>query len=184
MRRVRREGVVAGHDVLIAHTDTVGWFHASNAYLRYLCDWMREGVLIIPMDEDKPLTLLSFFTQAVILPPGGEPVRVEDIWQVGAVGREYADAPAVGGKDRRGLRQACVRPDFGPSADRLHRRSQAPRISSAFCGSNARRKVRERQRRHRPDAARALAARDRYSRAAAQLIDIGIQAAYHVASPA
>ena len=35
----------------------VGWFHTSNAYLRYIIDWMREGVLIIPSDIDKPLVL-------------------------------------------------------------------------------------------------------------------------------
>ena len=93
LRRLRREAVLAGHDVVVVHTGMVGWFHASNAYLRYLCDWMREGVLIIPTDTDKPLTLLSFFTQSVILPPGGEPMLVEDIWQIGAIGREYADRP-------------------------------------------------------------------------------------------
>ena len=71
----------------------MGWFHTSNAYLRYVCDWMREGVLIIPTDSDKPLTLLSFYTQSVILPPGGEPVLVERILQIGAIGREYADIP-------------------------------------------------------------------------------------------
>ena len=74
VRRIRREAVVAGHDALIVHTDMVGWFHTSNAYLRYVCDWMREGVLIIPTDSDKEMVLLSFFTQSVILPPGGEPV--------------------------------------------------------------------------------------------------------------
>ena len=68
-------GRVAGHDALVVHTDMVGWFHTSNAYLRYICDWMREGVLIIPTDSDKAMVLLSFFTQSVILPPGGEPVR-------------------------------------------------------------------------------------------------------------
>ena len=81
----------------------VGWFHTSNAYLRYVCDWMREGVLIIPTDSDKELVLLSFFTQSVILPPGGEPVGVEQIWQIGAIGREYADRPGSSiGQDRRG----------------------------------------------------------------------------------
>jgi hypothetical protein len=34
LRKVRRECVVAGHDVLIVHTDMIGWFHTSNAYLR------------------------------------------------------------------------------------------------------------------------------------------------------
>ena len=54
---------------------------------------MREGVLIVPTDSDKPLTLLSFFTQSVLLPPGGEPLLVDEIWQIGPIGREYADRP-------------------------------------------------------------------------------------------
>ena len=37
VRRIRREAVVAGHDALIVHTGTVGWFHTSNPYLRYIC---------------------------------------------------------------------------------------------------------------------------------------------------
>ena len=93
LRRIRREAVLAGHDALLVHTNMVGWFHTSNAYLRYVCDWMREGLLIIPTDADKELVLLSFFTQSVILPPGGEPMLVGDIWQIGAIGREYADRP-------------------------------------------------------------------------------------------
>ena len=43
VRRIRREAVLAGHDALIVHTGTVGWFHTSNPYLRYICDWMRRG---------------------------------------------------------------------------------------------------------------------------------------------
>lgn len=74
MRKLKREAVSAGLDAVVVYCDTVGWFHAAHAYLRYLCDWMREGVLIIPLDEGKRPVLLSFFTQSVILPPGGEPV--------------------------------------------------------------------------------------------------------------
>ena len=100
--------MLAGHDALVVHTDMVGWFHTSNAYLRYVCDWMREGVLIIPTDSDKAMVLLSFFTQSVILPPGGEPVGVEEIWQIGAIGREYADRPGSStGQDRRGRQRTC-----------------------------------------------------------------------------
>ena len=65
LRRIRREAVEAGHDAVVAHADMIGWFHTSNAYLRYICDWMREGVLIIPTDSDKELILFSFFTQSV-----------------------------------------------------------------------------------------------------------------------
>ena len=124
VRRIRREAVVAGHDALIVHTDMVGWFHTSNAYLRYVCDWMREGVLIIPTDSDKEMVLLSFFTQSVILPPGGEPVLVEEIWQIGAIGREYADRPG----DPRSSRpprpcRAARRTGPGQRPDRPPRRS-------------------------------------------------------------
>lgn len=98
MRKLKREAVAAGHDAVVVHCDTVGWFHAAHPYLRYLCDWMREGVLVIPMDEGRAPTLLSFFTQSVILPPAGEPVGVERILQVGAIGREYADIPGDSGQ--------------------------------------------------------------------------------------
>jgi hypothetical protein len=30
LRRIRRQAVEAGHDALIVHTGSVGWFHASN----------------------------------------------------------------------------------------------------------------------------------------------------------
>ncbi|WP_201742312.1 hypothetical protein [Mangrovicoccus ximenensis] len=97
MRKLKREAVSAGHDAIVVHCDSVGWFHAAHAYLRYLCDWMREGVLVIPMDEDKEPVLLSFFTRSVILPPGGDPVGINRILQIGAVGREYADIPGDSG---------------------------------------------------------------------------------------
>ena len=109
MRRIRREAVSAGHDALIVHTDTVGWFHTSNAYLRYVCDWMREGVLIIPTDSDKELVLLSFFTQSVILPPGGEPVGVErDLAGRRDRARICRPSRLVDGQDRRG---GCEHPE-------------------------------------------------------------------------
>ena len=90
LRRIRREAVVAGHDALVIHTDMVGWFHTSNAYLRYVCDWMREGVLIIPTDADKDADA------ALVLHPVGHPAAGRragagrQIWQIGAIGREYA----------------------------------------------------------------------------------------------
>jgi Xaa-Pro aminopeptidase len=184
LRRVRRECVVAGHDVLIVHTDMIGWFHTSNAYLRYLCDWMREGVLIVPMDEDRPLTLLSFFTQAVILPPAGEPVLVEDIWQIGAIGREYADRP---GCSMAKTAEACAglvtdlisaRPQICCMGDRKSEdffdllRDLIP--GAKFVGDGG---IVDRMQR-----VRSPREVDMF-RAASQLIDIGIQAAYHVAKP-
>lgn len=181
LRRIRREAVVAGHDALVLHTDMVGWFHTSNAYLRYACDWMREGVLIIPTDSDAPLTLLSFFTQSVILPPGGEPLLVERILQIGAIGREYADIP--GSSEQKTVEAAAAiliesglaRGSIGLIGDRCSAgffaglRTLLPR--AAFAGENG---IIDRMQRVRTPAEISL------FRTAAQLIDIGIQAAYHV----
>lgn len=96
LRRIRREAVVAGHDALLIHADSIGWFHASNCYLRYVCDWMREGLLIVPTDEDKPIVLLTVFSSSVMLPPPGEPMLVDEIWQIAPWGREYLDRPGSG----------------------------------------------------------------------------------------
>lgn len=184
LRRIRREAVVAGHDALIVHTDMVGWFHTSNAYLRYVCDWMREGVLIIPTDSDKPLTLVSFFTQSVILPPGGEPVLVEDIWQVGAIGREYADRPGSSTTltaeavaklvDKLGLCKGQI----GLLGDRTSRDfwgdlgEAMPKAKFIFDNGIIDRMQKIRSPRE-----------VEMFRAAAQLISIGTQAAYHVTRP-
>lgn len=184
LRRIRREAVVAGHDALVVHTDMVGWFHTSNAYLRYICDWMREGVLIIPSDAQAPLVLLSFFTQAVILPPGGEPVLVDEIWQIGAIGREYADRP---GSSVVATARACAerlardlpaRPQIGCLGDRT---------SSEFWGLLAEmlpgaklvpeNGIVDRMQKIRSPREIAM------FRAAGQLVDIGTQAAYHVTRP-
>lgn len=184
LRRIRREAVIAGHDALVIHTDMVGWFHTSNAYLRYVCDWMREGVLIIPTDSDKPLTLISFFTQSVILPPGGEPVLVDDIWQVGAIGREYADRPGSSTTltaeatakllDKLGLAKGQI----GLLGDRTSRDfwddlgEAMP--SAKFVKDNG---IIDRMQKIRSPREVEM------FRAAAQLISIGTQAAYHVTQP-
>lgn len=181
LRRIRREAVIAGHDALVIHTDMVGWFHTSNAYLRYVCDWMREGVLIIPTDSDKPLTLVSFFTQSVILPPGGEPVLVEDIWQVGAIGREYADRPGSSttltaeatahlldklglSKSQIGLLGDRTSRDFWSDLDEAMPKAKFVRDNAIIDRMQKIRSPREVE----------------MFRAAAQLISIGTQAAYHV----
>ncbi|HWU16789.1 MAG TPA: Xaa-Pro peptidase family protein [Devosia sp.] len=184
LRRIRREAVLAGHDALVIHTDMVGWFHTSNAYLRYVCDWMREGVLIIPTDSDKPITLLSFFTQAVILPPGGEPMLVEDIWQIGAIGREYADRPgssvALTAEHCANLlvKLGLSKGQIGRLGDRTslefwHYLDQAL-PSAKFIGDNA---IIDRMQKLRSPREIEM------FRAAAQLISIGTQAAYHVTRP-
>lgn len=184
LRRIRREAVVAGHDALVIHTDMVGWFHTSNAYLRYACDWMREGVLIIPTDSDKPLTLLSFFTQSVILPPGGEPLLVERILQIGAIGREYADIP--GSSEGKTVEAAAAlladsgfaRGSIGLIGDRcsagFHAGLKTLLPAARFVPENG---IIDRMQRVRTPAEIAI------YRTAAQLIDIGTQAAYHVTRP-
>jgi Xaa-Pro aminopeptidase len=184
LRRIRREAVLAGHDALVIHTDMVGWFHTSNAYLRYVCDWMREGVLIIPTDSDKPITLLSFFTQAVILPPGGEPMLVEDIWQIGAIGREYADRP---GSSVALTAEHCAnllgklgfsKGQIGRLGDRTSlefwRYLEQGMPSAKFVADNA---IIDRMQKLRSPREVEM------FRAAAQLISIGTQAAYHVTRP-
>jgi len=184
LRKIRRQAVEAGHDALIVHAGSVGWFHASNPYLRYICDWMREGVLIIPTDNNKPLTLLSFFTQSVLLPPAGEPLLVEDIWQIGPIGREYADRPGdavvkTAEKCAAILRQlGLARAQIGKIGDRTSLtfwaslEIQLP--GSQWIADNA---ILDRLQKVR--SAREI----EMFRAAAQLISIGTQAAYHVAKP-
>lgn len=184
LRRLRREAVVAGHDALVVHTDMVGWFHTSNAYLRYVCDWMREGVLIVPTDEDKPLTLLSFFTQAVILPPGGEPLLVDRILQVGAIGREYADIPGSSlAKTVEAAVAELVALGLGRgSVGLIGDRTSAPLFAGLAeempkaCFAREEQMIDRMQRIHSP-------AEVALQRTAAQLIDIGVQAAYHVIRP-
>jgi Xaa-Pro aminopeptidase len=184
LRRIRREAVVAGHDAIVVHTDMVGWFHTSNAYLRYICDWMREGVLIIPTDSDKGLILLSFFTQSVILPPGGEPMLIDQLWQIGAIGREYADRP---GSSTAKTADACAKMlgDLGLSAGQIGRLGD--RTSSEFYGYLSELMPRAKfvadngiiDRMQKIRSPREI----EMFRAAAQLISIGTQAAYHVARP-
>jgi Xaa-Pro aminopeptidase len=184
LRRIRRQAVEAGHDALIVHTGSVGWFHASNHYLRYICDWMREGVLIIPTDSDKPLTLLSFFTQSVLLPPGGEPVLVEDIWQIGPIGREYADRP---GDSVVKTAEKCAellvgmglaKAQIGRIGDRTSLTFSAAldelMPKTKFVADNA---ILDRMQKVRSPREITM------FRAAAQLISIATQAAYHVAKP-
>ena len=93
LRRIRRDATVAGHDAVLVHSSLVGWYHTSNPYLRYICDWAREGVLIIPTDDAIAPQILSFWTESVLLPPCGEPLLVEQIWQVAPWGRESLDRP-------------------------------------------------------------------------------------------
>jgi len=184
LRRIRREAVVAGHDVTLVHADGIGWYHVSNSYLRYICDWAREGVLVIPTDDDKPLTMFSFFSSSVVLPPAGEPLLVEDIWQIGTWGRETYNRPgrtvdkvvaavAAHLKDRGfAAAQIGTMGDASSAKYWAGLKAELPKAHmAAFDG------VLERMQRVRSPAEQALV------RAAAQLADIGIQAAYHVTKP-
>ena len=93
IERVRREATVAGHDALLVHANGAPRYTTTNNYIRYACNWEREGLLIIPTDADRGLHLLSFFNDAAIMPPAGEAVGVEAIWQVSPLGREYSGRP-------------------------------------------------------------------------------------------
>ncbi|SDF87810.1 M24 family metallopeptidase [Alloyangia pacifica] len=182
MRKLKREAVSAGLDAVVVHCDSVGWFHAAHAYLRYLCDWMREGVLIVPMDEDKEPVLLSFFTQSVILPPGGEPVGVDRILQIGAVGREYADIPGDSGAKTMqalvGILGELKADNIGFIGDKRSAAFRAALVAempkAKFSDQHG---ILERMQRNRTPAEIAQ------FRTAAQLISIATQAAYHVARP-
>lgn len=184
LRRIRRQAVEAGHDAIVVHAGSVGWFHASNAYLRYICDWMREGVLIIPTDADKALVLLSFFTQSVLLPPGGEPVLVDEIWQIGPIGREYADRPGDS-VVKTAEKCADILGNLGLTKGQIGRIGDRTSLTfwsaldelmpqAKFVADNP---ILDRMQKVRSPREVAL------FRAAAQLVSVGTQAAYHVTKP-
>lgn len=180
LRRIRREATVAGHDVVLAHTDSIGSYRTSNSYLRYVCDWTREGILVIPTD-DRPLTLFSFFSSSVLLPPAGEPLLVEDIWQVGTWGRETYNRPGRA-VDRvveavaahlEGTGLSCCQVGlFGDATSGPYWEGLKARLSRCRLVPDA--GIIERMQRRRSKREQALI------RAAAQLADIGVQAAHHV----
>ncbi|MDF3153884.1 Xaa-Pro peptidase family protein [Mesorhizobium sp. XAP10] len=184
LRRIRRAAVVGEYDALIVHTDDVGWYHTSNSYLRYICDWSREGLLIIPTDIDKGLQLVSFFSDSVVLPPAGEPLLVDKIWQVGCWGREYADRPGVPiQKAVTSVRDILAK--MGLDSGRIgligdHTSAPYWAKLGAACPDvefSAENGIVDRMQRVRSPREIEL------FRAAGQLIDIGIQAAYHVIRP-
>lgn len=184
LRRIRREAVVAGHDVILIHADSIGSYRVSNSYLRYVCDWVREGVLVIPTDDDKPLTLFSIFSSSVILPPAGEPVLVEDIWQVGTWGRETYNRPgktvdrvveAVASfLEREGFASAQIGliGDATSTGYWSGLGKRLPKTSHVPCAA-----IIDRMQKIRSPREQAVV------RAAAQLASIGIEAAYHVTRP-
>lgn len=184
LRRIRREATVAGHDLLLVHADTIGWYHTSNSCLRYICDWAREGVLVIPTDDHLPLTLFSFFSSSVLLPPAGEPLLVEDIWQVGTWGRETYNRPGRT-TDRVAEAVAQFLTKQGLSASQIGVIGDATskpywdglKSRLGRCAFHNAEAIIDRMQRVRSPNEQAIV------RAAAQLASIGIEAACHVTRP-
>jgi len=184
LRRLRREAVVGGYDAILLHTDIIGWYHTSNSYLRYLCDWAREGLLVVPTDSDKPPVMLTFFGSSVLLPPFGEPLLVDEIWQVAPWSREYLDRPGntavktaqatAGVLERFGLASGSFAVIGDRTSTPYWAALQKILPNAAIAHENG---MLDRVQRVRSPGEQALI------RAAAQLIDIGIQAAYHVTKP-
>lgn len=184
LRRIRRAAIEAGHDVILVHADSIGSYRVSNAYLRYICDWAREGVLVIPTDEDRPLALFSIFSSSVVLPPAGEPVLVDDIWQVGTWGRETYNRPGtttdrvVSAVAAHLRTNGFIAAQVGLIGDATSQKywagvqAELPRSKFVPCEG-----IVERMQRRRSRNEQALI------RAAAQLACIGMEAAYHVIRP-
>lgn len=184
LRQIRREAAVGGYDALVLHTDIIGWYHTSNSYLRYTCDWFREGVLIIPTDADRELTILSFWSSSVLLPPPGEPMLLDDIRQVGPWSRETWDRPGNSmqklAEATRSVLQGHKLADgkialIGDHVSGPYWALLQKALPGASFGNENR--IIDRMQRVRSKAEQAVI------RAAAQLIDIGLQAAYHVIKP-
>lgn len=184
LRRIRRDATVAGHDVILVHSDGIGAYRTSNSYLRYICDWAREGVLVIPTDDDKPLTMFSFFSSSVLLPPAGEPLLVEDIWQVGTWGRETYNRPgravdrtveAVARFLETSGFSACQIGVIGDATSAPYWSALKTRLPR--CRQQPDAGIIERMQRRRSKREQALV------RAASQLAGIGIEAAWHVTKP-
>jgi Xaa-Pro aminopeptidase len=184
LRRIRREATIAGRDLVLVHADSIGSYRVSNSYLRYVCDWAREGVLVVPTDGNKPLTLFSIFSSSVLLPPAGEPVLVEDIWQVGTWGRESYNRPGrtvdkvVDAVAQFMNREGYSKTQIGLIGDATSApywaglKAELPKCHFANAES-----IVERMQRVRSPREQAVV------RAAAQLADIGIQAAHYVTKP-
>jgi len=184
IERIRRAATIGGHDATLVHADDAPRFATTNGFLRYTCDWEREGILVVPTDEDRGLQLISFFTESAILPPAGEAVGVEAIWQISPLGREYAGRP---GNPTAMTASACAQIlrglgyESGSFAvmgdesslkywDLLLEQLPRARISDALATISQMQHVRS-------------PAEQEQIRCAAQLIDIGYQAMCHVLRP-
>ncbi|QHC60396.1 M24 family metallopeptidase [Rathayibacter sp. VKM Ac-2760] len=87
--RLRRAAAVAENEVTLIHADGVTNFGITNTYVQWLCDWPREGILVVPTDPAEDIHLFTFYTESVILPPRGEAVGVAEIWQISPFSIEY-----------------------------------------------------------------------------------------------
>ncbi|GAA4170621.1 M24 family metallopeptidase [Gryllotalpicola koreensis] len=87
--RLRRAAAVAENGVTLVHADGASGFQTSNSYIHWLCDWVREGILVVPTDPSLDVHLFSFYTESVIMPPQGEPIGVAEIWQISPFSIEY-----------------------------------------------------------------------------------------------
>lgn len=184
LRRIVRDAMAHDYDGIIINAENVGWYHTSNPYLRYVSDWAREGVLVIPSDAPETSVLFSFYSDGALVPPPGEPTWVDDIRQIGGWGRHFFDLPGdtnaklVEATEGAIAELGLARGRFALIGDRTSQpyfAGLARRIPSAsFHADND---IIERLQRVRSFA------EQRLIRAAAQLIDIGIQAAYHVTRP-
>lgn len=184
LRRLRREAAERELDVIVVHSDLIGWYHTSNSYLRYICDWAREGILIIPTDADASLDLFTIFSDSVLLPAPGEALLVDDIWQVGTWGREGLDRPGSGlvkaaeAAIARLTERGFARAQIGLIGDRTSSdywaivQEALPNADFSTANDIVNRMQRNRSPRERD-----------IIRTAAQLISIGYEAACHVARP-
>lgn len=181
---LRRAATVAGHDALLVHADGAPHYALTNRNLRWTCDWGREGILVIPTDSDRGPQLLSFFSAAAIMPPAGEAVGVEAIWQVSPSGREYSGRPGdsvrraaagcVGVLEDLGLASASLGLAGDASSLRYWDliRAQLPHARLTPMGDV-----------FAPLQLRLSPGEQAQIRTAGQLIDIGYQAACHVTRP-
>lgn len=184
MTRLRRAAAVAENEVTLVHTDGANGFQTSNTYVRWLCDWAREGLLVIPTDPALDVHLFSFYTESVLLPPQGEPIGVAEIWQISPFSIEYGGR--AGNPVRKTVDAAVARlaelgfttSSIGLVGDStsapfwayLKEELQKARFSDRTESVN--------------EMTRILSPNEQAQvRTAAQLIDVGYQAACHVTRP-
>ncbi|MCR8548870.1 Xaa-Pro peptidase family protein [Salipiger sp. P9] len=184
IERLRREAIVAEHDAIVVNANAGNGFSVTNGFLRYLCDWAREGVLVIPTDPSKGMHLFSFYTENVILPPGGEPLGVEAIWQISPFSLEYGGRSGnrhrstVGAVKTRLAELGCARGSIAVIGDESSGWVWAG-LREELPGAKYTDETRMVQRMQS-----ILSLNERAQvRSAAQLADIGYQAACHVTRP-